>query len=84
MVEVRRGLEFYKTKTLSAVPKEVLLNGDGSLLPGLPEFVTKSLGINSTVANPWQGIEVPSKYSDLVVKSGSSFSVAIGLALKDE
>ena len=84
MVEVRRGLEFYKNKTLSAVPNEVLLNGDGSLLPGLPEYVTKSLGINSTVANPWQNIEVPSKYTDLVSKSGSSFSVAIGLALKDE
>ncbi len=84
MVEVRRGLEFYKNKTLSAVPNEILLNGDGSLLPGLPEYVTKSLGINSGVANPWQNIEIPSKFTDLVSKSGSSFSVAIGLALKDE
>ena len=84
IVEVRRGLEFYKNKTLSAVPEEILLNGDGALLPGLPEYITKSLGINSSVANPWQGIGIPNKYSDLVSKSGSSFSVAIGLALKDE
>ena len=84
VVEVRRGLEFFKTKTLSAVPKEVALNGDGALLPGLPEYMTKNLGINCTIANPWQGIEIPDKYADLVSKSGSSFSVAIGLALKDE
>ena len=84
MIEVRRGVEFYKNKTMSAAPNEYLLNGDGALLPGLTEYVVKSLGVNAQVANPWLNIIVDNKFKDLVVKGGSSYSVAIGLSLKDE
>ena len=84
MIEVRRGVEFYKNKTMSAAPNEYLLNGDGALLPGLTEYVAKSLGVNAQVANPWLNIAVDNKFKDLVAKGGSSYSVAIGLSLKDE
>jgi len=84
MIEVRRGVEFYKNKTMSAAPNEYLLNGDGALLPGLTEYVSKSLGVNALVANPWLNIIVDNKFKDLVAKGGSSYSVAIGLSLKDE
>jgi len=68
----------------SSAPNEYLLNGDGALLPGLTEYVVKSLGVNAQVANPWLNIIVDNKFKDLVVKGGSSYSVAIGLSLKDE
>ncbi len=84
LVEVRRGIEFYKNKTLAAAPMDYLLNGDGALLPGLMEYVAKSLGVNVTIANPWNGINVDNKFRDIIAKSGPSYSVAIGLALKDE
>jgi type IV pilus assembly protein PilM len=84
MVEVRRGVEFYKNKTLSVSPTDYLLNGDGALLPGLAEYVSKSLGVTATVANPWNNIRVDNKFKDIIAKSGPSYSVAIGLALKDE
>jgi Tfp pilus assembly PilM family ATPase len=69
---------------MSVAPNEYLLNGDGALLPGLTEYVSKSLGVSAEVANPWLNIVVENKFKNLVVKSGSSYSVAIGLALKDE
>lgn len=84
MIEVRRGVEFYKNKTMSVAPNEYLLNGDGALLPGLTEYVSKSLGVSAQVANPWLNIVVDNKFKNLVAKSGSSYSVAIGLSLKDE
>lgn len=84
MVEVRRGVEFYKNRTLSVSPSEYLLSGDGALLPGLADYVSKSLGVKASVANPWNNINVNNKFKDIVAKSGASYSVAIGLALKDE
>lgn len=84
MTEVRRGVEFYKNKTMSAAPMEYLLNGDGALLPGLTEFVSKSLGVSAQIANPWLNIGVDMKYKNILSKAGPSYSVAIGLALKDE
>ena len=84
MVEVRRGIEFYKSKTMSSAPKDFLLNGDGALLPGLSEYVSKSLLVNATLAQPWNNIVVNNKFKDIIAKSGASYSVSIGLALKDE
>jgi type IV pilus assembly protein PilM len=84
IVEVRRGVEFYKNKTLAAAPTDYVLNGDGALLPGLGQYVSKSLGVNAMVANPWNGIAIDPKFKDIIAKSGPSYSVAIGLALKDE
>jgi len=84
MVEIRRGVEFYKNKTLSVSPSYYLLSGDGALLPGLVEYVSKSLGVKSEIANPWKNIVVEDKFKDIIAKSGPSYSVAIGLALKDE
>jgi type IV pilus assembly protein PilM len=84
LVEVRRGIEFYKNKTLTSAPIDYLLNGDGALLPGLTDYVSKSLGVNAVIANPWNSIMIDNKFKDIIAKSGPSYSVAIGLALKDE
>lgn len=84
MVEVRRGVEFYKNRTLTVSPSDYLLSGDGALLPGLAEYVSKSLGVKAIIADPWNNISVDNKFKDIIAKSGPSYSVAIGLALKDE
>lgn len=84
VLEVRRGIEFYKNKTLAPAPGDFFLTGDGALLPGLAEFLSKSLSANASIANPWMNIGIDNKFRDIVAKSGPSYSVAIGLALKDE
>jgi type IV pilus assembly protein PilM len=84
LTEVRRGVEFYKSKTLMAAPDKYLLNGDGALLPGLSQYITTNLGVTAEVADPWTNIRVPGKYQDIISKNKPSFSVAIGLALKTE
>lgn len=84
MVEVRRGVEFYKSRTLSIAPAEYILSGDGALLPGLKEYIAKSLNVNTTLAMPWNNIVIDPKFKDIAMKGAASYSVAIGLALKDE
>lgn len=84
MLEVSRGIEFYKNKTLATPPTDFILTGDGALLPGLATYISKALHVNATIANPWSNISVDRKFKDIISKSGPSYSVAIGLALKDE
>lgn len=84
LTEVRRGIEFYKNKTLASAPSNVLLSGDGALLPGLADYISKNLGVSAILSDPWKNIVVPDKFRNIVTKSASSYSVAIGLALKDE
>ncbi len=82
VTEVQRGIEFYKSRTLLSLPNKCLLNGDGALLPGLSEYLTQSLGVEASVADPFQNISINKKFQDTVSKSKPAFSVAIGLALK--
>jgi len=84
MLEVSRGIEFYKNKTLAPAPTDYLLTGDGALLPGLSEYISKALHVNASISNPWINISIDSKFKDIIAKSGPSYSIAIGLALKDE
>lgn len=84
MVEVRRGVEFYKSRTLSIAPVDYILSGDGALLPGLKEYVSKALNVSATLAMPWNNIVIDPKFNDIAMKGAPSYSVAIGLALKDE
>ncbi len=83
IVEINKALEFYKTKYLMQLPSKAELCGDGALLPGLADFMTQELGIESEVANPWEGIQIPEKYVNLVDKNHPSYAVAIGLAQKN-
>lgn len=84
ITEVIRGIEFYKSKTMSPSPKTFYLNGDGALLPGIADYISKTMSVEANLSNPWNGINIPEKFKSLVQKSAASYSVAIGLALKDE
>lgn len=84
ITEVNRGIEFYKNKTLAPAPKNIFLNGDGALLPGIADYISKSMAVDAMLADPWKGITIPDKFKNLVGKSPASYSVAIGLSLKDE
>lgn len=84
LVEVQRGVEFYKSKTLMPTPTQLILNGDGALLPGLPAYLQSTIGLETTIADPWVNIVIPEKLNNLVAKNKPAYSVSIGLALKDE
>ncbi|MBD3329294.1 type IV pilus assembly protein PilM [Candidatus Dojkabacteria bacterium] len=83
VTEILRGIEFYKSQTLLSAPPKCLLNGDGALLPGLESYLTTALSIGCKIADPFQNIEINKKIEGTLSKSKPSFSVAVGLGLKD-
>lgn len=82
--EVQRGVEFYKSKTMMTAPKDYILSGDGALLPGLQGYLSSALGVSVDIADPFVNIEVPEKFSAVLGKGKPSYSVAVGLGLKNE
>lgn len=84
IVEVQRGIEFYKSKTLLPAPRAFYLNGDGAMLPGLSEYLTTAMGVEGLIGDPFTNIKVPEKFVAQLEKSKPSFAVAMGLALKSE
>jgi type IV pilus assembly protein PilM len=83
--ELRRSLDYYRTKSGDAPVHEILLVGGTSKLKNLAEFLTAELGIPTRVANPLQGVQVTSKNfsQEYLEDIASLFSVSLGLAAYD-
>jgi len=83
--ELRRSLDYYRTKSGDAPIHEIMLVGGTSKLKGLAPFIESELGIPTHVVNPLQQVQVTAKnfsheYMDDV---SSLFSVSLGLAAYD-
>lgn len=61
----------------------VLLAGGGSKLLGIDKYFEAKLGLPTALSNPFSSLEYPSVLEPILKDIGSSFSVAIGLGLKD-
>ncbi|KPD29157.1 pilus assembly protein PilM [Thermus scotoductus] len=82
--EIRRSLEFFRVQLGDIQPEVGYLYGGGSRLRGLSTLLTDTLGVNFTVPDPWQGIQVDPKRFDLdkIKEMGPEFLVPVGLALR--
>lgn len=83
--EVERAILFYQTKHISNPVKRVVVTGGSAQLPGLVVYMASSLGVEVQVGDPWQGIQIPDKFSSATedVQNKVSYSVSIGLAKRD-
>lgn len=81
--ELKRIIHFYEEKEQKPL-KLMTLIGGGSLLPGLPEYLTQSLALEVQVVDPFSAIKTEEKTHELFKKSAPLFAVAVGLAMKED
>ena len=80
--EIRRGVEFYKSRTLLAPPDQYMLIGDGALLPGLVMYLAQEMNATVLLADPWTGIKMSPQQEAVISKGRPAYAVAVGLGLK--
>ena len=62
--------------------KRVVLTGGTAKLPGVVIYLAEALGLEVQIGNPWDGIALPQQISQKLIDEGTSYGVAVGLALK--
>mgnify|MGYP001450538976 FL=1 len=80
--EVRKAMTLFNEDTGKTV-ELLILSGGGAVLPGMAEELTKILGVEVQVAQPFVHIDtskVKAPYN--LVTEGSRFSLAVGLSLR--
>jgi type IV pilus assembly protein PilM len=83
--ELNKIINFIKINLPDFAPSEMLLVGEGSLLPGLVTFFNLNLGIPVKLVDPFSILEISDMAKNEVANlSKPAFTVAIGLALKVE
>jgi len=82
--ELKRVVAIYKSKNPNKEIDEVVLSGGTAGLKGISELFSNSLGITTSAGDPWKKITVNDNVKSVITEKGASFSIAIGLALKNE
>lgn len=82
--EIKKALEFYKNKYSDNDPiKQIILSGGSAKLSGLDNYFTLAVGIETVIADPWKIIKNNEQLPAEIKEEGVSFTVAVGLAMKD-
>lgn len=81
--EIRKAIAFYSQKYKDDnVISQILLSGSTSHLLGVDKFFIENLGIQTTVANPWN-ILGSTPLPPQIANGSSDFTIALGLAMRD-
>ena len=79
--EVEKTIVNYQQKYSRSVDKIILIGG-GTLLKGLADLAKASIEIPIQIGTPFDKVEAPAFMEEALREAGSSFAVAIGLALR--
>lgn len=79
--ESQRMLSTYLAKYPDKTCQEMILSGGTAQMTGLIDYYKRVLGLPVRVGDPWQGIEYDADRTEEIKGLGTSFSVALGLAL---
>ncbi len=79
--EGNRLLATHSEQYPEQVCREVVLSGGSAALSGITQYFEKAFSRPTRKANPWGRIQYDPKYRQDIEDLGTSFSVAIGLAL---
>ncbi|EKE15929.1 MAG: hypothetical protein ACD_11C00074G0004, partial [uncultured bacterium] len=80
--EVRRIFVAFKEKNKNLKIDKFIISGGSSNLTGIDRYFQNMLGVEVSRVNPWEKISYDKKLAPVIDKIGSSFSVALGLALR--
>lgn len=80
--ELAHLVKMYYNKSGREIKRAILIGGSANL-KGLPEYFRKEVGLAASVGDPFSGINYPEVLRNRLYEIGPSFSVAVGLALRN-
>lgn len=79
--EIRKVSDSYYNKNKKNI-KRIIISGSSASLPGLVDYCSKELNTAIEIADPWKNIIYDKALSKKLKQVSTSFSVAVGLALR--
>lgn len=80
--EMERIVAMHQAKHPEQPIDGIILSGGTAGLTGLTKYYNALLNLPVTVGNPWERVVYPSELQESIDRMGTSFSVALGLALQ--
>lgn len=83
VMEAKRVIEAHQAQNRQRPVKRVVLSGGGAQLPGLVRYLATVLGLEVQEADPWFSLSFDPGIKNKIASDGPSYSVAVGLALRE-
>lgn len=80
--EMQRIMSIHQSKHADRPIDGIILSGGTARLTGLTSYYQNMLGLPVSIGNPWQRVMYLAELEAAVDRMGTSFSVALGLALQ--
>ena len=82
--ESKRVIQAFEAKYPQNPIKRVVLSGGGAKMPGLVIYFANNMGLEVQEADPWYSIAKDKGLISKLSQDAPSYSVAVGLALRDD
>ncbi len=78
--EIHKSVNFFQSRYAKSPVQEVFIGGYGAAIPLFSEYVKQKTSIQTTLANPWQKVQMSPADKDKLAPVATQFGVALGLA----
>lgn len=82
--EMKKAVQFYQTEQKDQPPTSAILSGGAAGMPDIISYLSKYLGIEVVVANPFSKVAVDPTVMKSLAGYAPLYSIAVGLALRKE
>lgn len=82
--EVKKAIHFYQTEEKGEAPRVVILAGGTAGLPEAISALSKALGLEVVIGNPFTKVAIDQATSKKIAPYAPLYSIAVGLALRGE
>jgi len=85
VMELRRSVDYFRSKYPNDTMDQILICGGSAKVQNLEQYIEHELGIATSVADPFSGLNVVSKQVSVTrrVEIAPALAVALGLAARD-
>mgnify|MGYP000079576937 CR=1 FL=1 len=83
ITEMEKTIVYFKEQYPTEEIKSSIICGGEAKLPGLVMAITKYLGLDTQISNPFEKLNVDSNILSSLMPEAPIYTVAVGLALKD-
>lgn len=82
--EIDKSMKFFQSRYTGAKLERLIVSGGAAVLPELPLYLANRFGLNVEIGNAWRNVAYSSDRQNELSALSNQFSVAAGLAEREE
>ncbi|MEI7683122.1 MAG: type IV pilus assembly protein PilM [Candidatus Saccharibacteria bacterium] len=84
VTEIEKSIKFFHARYPEAKLDRIIVTGGASTLPEFPTYIANKFGVSVEIGNAWRNTSYPPDRQNELMAISNNFSVAVGLAERQE